>query len=565
MMGHLKGASNWLQFFSLPHRLPLFLFKTPSTMQWKSLYTLASLLAAVSAADITGCHYHGATQFCIDEDGNEGYVTPAPSQTADAPSSYTGCHLHGSETFCLNGQNEAQFVVETAQATSGSASASITSATASSSSVAAQTTAVTGCHNHGSNLFCIDGNGNEGQITPAPSGTAAPESFTGCHNHGTETFCLDEAGLEVQFVNEEDVGSHDPADVDNPEMDCHYHAGVPHCIPKGGSDTFGAQAQSCDRNEAEYKIPLRIGLLFAILATDCIGVFLPFFVHRFFNSHMDGVIVTLFKQFGTGVILSTALVHLMTHAMLMWNNSCITLKYESTATSITMAGLFIGFLIEYLMSRILNSRVEKLKSAAGAQVSSEEEGRSSEDEKVARENNGHEHTSHDHHDLDIAAKQDKTAVSLLEAGIVFHSVLIGITLVVTPDKDGAFITLFIVIIFHQAFEGVALGTRIAELQKVNIWIKILMGLIFAITTPLGMAIGTGVLQKFNGNDPSTIIALGTLDSFSAGILLWVGLIEMLSHDWLHGSLVRASWLKVAIGLFGLVAGMILMSFIGKWA
>lgn len=48
-------------------------------------------------------------------------------------------------------------------------------------------------------------------------------------------------------------------------------------------------------------------------------------------------------------------------------------------------------------------------------------------------------------------------------------------------------------------------------------VKLLMAAAFALITPLGMAIGIGVLNKFNGNDPSTIIALGTLDSFSAGI------------------------------------------------
>ena len=36
---------------------------------------------------------------------------------------------------------------------------------------------------------------------------------------------------------------------------------------------------------------------------------------------------------------------------------------------------------------------------------------------------------------------------ILEAGIIFHSILIGITLVVTDDVY--FITLFIVIVFHQ--------------------------------------------------------------------------------------------------------------------
>lgn len=80
-----------------------------------------------------------------------------------------------------------------------------------------------------------------------------------------------------------------------------------------------------------------------------------------------------------------------------------------------------------------------------------------------------------------------------------------------------------------------------------------------------MSIGAGVLHSFNGNDPSTIIALGTLDALSAGILMWVGLVEMLAHDWMHGDMAGAKAVKVLIGVASLMLGMGLMSFLGKWA
>ena len=181
--------------------------------------------------------------------------------------------------------------------------------------------------------------------------------------------------------------------------------------------------------------------------------------------------------------------------------------------------------------------------------------------------------------------------------------VIGLTLVVAGDSF--FITLFIVILFHQLFEGLALGTRIASLRSapkssdlpitettvhpksdtsgaaadsasegtveegssVSFAKKMLMALAFALITPLGMAIGIGVLKQFNGNDPSTLIALGTLDSLSAGILIWVGLVEMLAHDWLmpHGDLTNAKAGTACIAGVALVAGMALMSLLGKWA
>jgi zinc transporter 1/2/3 len=161
--------------------------------------------------------------------------------------------------------------------------------------------------------------------------------------------------------------------------------------------------------------------------------------------------------------------------------------------------------------------------------------------------------------------------------------VIGITLVVASDSF--FITLFIVILFHQMFEGIALGTCIAELPRAaaSTLQKCLMAGLFALITPIGMAIGIGVLNQFNGNDPNTIVAIGTLDALSAGILAWVGIVEMLARqvlalrtgcetytdflhrDWMHGKLLNAGLLRTVLAMFALLSGLILMSVLGKWA
>ena len=180
--------------------------------------------------------------------------------------------------------------------------------------------------------------------------------------------------------------------------------------------------------------------------------------------------------------------------------------------------------------------------------------------------------------------------------------------------DSFFITLFIVILFHQIFEGIALGTRIATIGAAGTAVasaaaaavcahppssndadktvqegetsstsslsvrphfsmkkKLLLASLFAFITPIGMAIGIGVLDQFNGNDKSTLIAIGTLDALSAGILLWVGVVEMWAGDWMTGmhghkaELADANILTVSLGGLGLVSGMVLMSVLGLWA
>ena len=134
-------------------------------------------------------------------------------------------------------------------------------------------------------------------------------------------------------------------------------------------------------------------------------------------------------------------------------------------------------------------------------------------------------------------------------------------------SDAFFITLFIVILFHQMFEGIALGTCIAELPKAaaGTFNKLIMAGIFALITPIGMAIGIGVLDHFNGSDPSTLVAIGTLDALSAGILAWVGIVEMLARDWMHGKLTNAGLTRTMCAMVALIAGLILMSVLGKWA
>lgn len=94
-----------------------------------------------------------------------------------------------------------------------------------------------------------------------------------------------------------------------------------------------------------------------------------------------------------------------------------------------------------------------------------------------------------------------------------------------------------------------------------------MGVAFALITPLGMAIGIGVLNQFNGNDATTLWVIGTLDALSAGVLIWVGLVDMWARDWVieGGDMVEAGIGRVSLGGISLVAGLVLMSFLGKWA
>lgn len=248
-----------------------------------------------------------------------------------------------------------------------------------------------------------------------------------------------------------------------------------------------------------------------------------------------------------------------------------------------MAGAFIAFLIEYGGHRLASWRRHTLSARHLSSSTPPEETAAQTPEAIK----GHSHSDSDapglaalshHYNTEPCSSvnpNDTMTVLVLEAGIIFHSILLGITLVVAGDS--VFITLFIVILFHQMFEGLALGARIAALDpssssssesSVSAWRKTknwAMPLTFAVITPIGMAIGIGVLHEFNGNNPSTIIALGTLDALSAGILIWVGLVSMWAHDWLFGELKDAPLGRTAVAGVSLVCGLVLMGVLGKWA
>jgi len=537
--------------------------KTPVAflLSWATIVAAQSVTSTVSP-QVTGCHNHDGVFMCIDSDGNEGVISPAPTITP-LPSSYTGCHAHGTNTFCMDQSDEVQFQVQTEDHDHEDQTATV-AATTTTSANTGQTTAITACHFHGATQFCINGNGVEGIVTPAPTNTqSAPAEYTGCHNHGSNMFCMN-GEEEVQFLSEDTAGgdqdedgdSHSSSSSESSEsgISCHYHAGVEHCVDANGVTV----EQTCEFVSRDRNVNLRVGLLFAILAATAFAVSLPLFLNRFANVELDGIIFTIFKQFGTGVILSTALVHLLTHSQLFFENKCLgKLSYESTATAIAMAGLFLAFLFEYTFSRLVSNRQRSLVHTHDC----ESDQQNSDKAVVNSAAEIDPHAGHTHGPL--LNPHDKLSVFLIEAGIIFHSILIGLTLSVSGDSG--LIVLFIVILFHQMFEGIALGSRISGLgNNASFWEKLIMCGCYAVTTPIGMGIGIGVLSVFNGNNKSTIIAIGTIDSLSAGILLWTGIVDMLAMDWVFGPLARAGLFKTLCAMTSLVAGMILMSFLGKW-
>ena len=101
-------------------------------------------------------------------------------------------------------------------------------------------------------------------------------------------------------------------------------------------------------------------------------------------------------------------------------------------------------------------------------------------------------------------------ISLLEGGILFHSVFVGITVSITTD---GFVILLVAILFHQMFEGVGLGSRIASVPypkgSIRPWVLVCA---FGLTAPIGQAIG---LLTRSSYDPESAFGLIIVGIFNA--------------------------------------------------
>jgi zinc transporter 1/2/3 len=180
---------------------------------------------------------------------------------------------------------------------------------------------------------------------------------------------------------------------------------------------------------------------------------------------------------------------------------------------------------------------------------------------------GDDHLGHqrDHMTDDDHFAVQMTALFILEFGVIFHSIFIGLTLAVAGHE---FNILYIVLVFHQTFEGLGLGSRLAtaEWPKKKAWMPWVLGAAYGISTPIAIAIGLGVRTTFTPGSQRTLIVNGVFDSISAGILIYTGLVELMAHEFMFNPEMRKSSIKMMLFAYlCMCLGAGLMALLGKWA
>lgn len=157
-------------------------------------------------------------------------------------------------------------------------------------------------------------------------------------------------------------------------------------------------------------------------------------------------------------------------------------------------------------------------------------------------------------------------VFVLEFGIIFHSIFVGLTLSCSGNE---FISLYIVVVFHQMFEGLGLGTRVAcvDWPRSKRWTPWLLCLGYTLSTPIAIAIGIGVRNSYPPGSRRALITNGVFDSVSAGILVYTGLVELMAHEFLFSDEFKGpgGFKKMIWAYLVMCFGAGVMALLGRWA
>lgn len=87
---------------------------------------------------------------------------------------------------------------------------------------------------------------------------------------------------------------------------------------------------------------------------------------------------------------------------------------------------------------------------------------------------------------------------------------------------------------------------------------------FSVTTPAGIALGIGLSTTYKDNSPAALMTVGLLNACSAGLLIYMALVDLLAAEFMGPKLQGSVSLQIksyAAALLG-AGGMSLMA---KWA
>lgn len=333
-----------------------------------------------------------------------------------------------------------------------------------------------------------------------------------------------------------------------------------------------ARAIAC--RDGDAAATLKLISMFVIFFTSVVGISAPVMLARLFHGKpLYDKAILIIKCFAAGVILSTSLVHVLPDAFDALSDCHVSSHHPWKDFPFSGLITLIGVLTALLVDLTATSHVDGYSHGHGHGNGNKEVsgytriGESEELKKsvVEIEVVEAEEERRRLKEEEMVKMKQKMVSQVLEIGIIFHSVIIGVTMGMSQNKC-TIKPLVVALAFHQIFEGMGLGGCIAQ-AGFRFGTTAYMCFMFSVTTPMGIVLGM-ILFSVTGYDDSSSNALileGLLGSLSSGILIYMGLVDLIALDFFHNKLMSfETWIKKT-SFLALVLGSTFMSILALWA
>ena len=363
-------------------------------------------------------------------------------------------------------------------------------------------------------------------------------------------------------------------------------------------------------NDYDGRLGARISSIFVILVVSTVVTFFPVLSVRIRWLKIPLYVYLFARYFGAGVILATAFIHLMDPAYgEIGPQTCVGSapgwSEYSWPPAIALAAILMIFLLDFGAERYVETKYgyahgdqnveavitdqqtneiyendgqERVHPRFHQHLHSGDQDDSTIRQSVRRQSVAPDLARYDDDthlaekpitDVELAAtersfRQQIAAFLILEFGVIVHSVIIGLNLGVVGAECT---TLYPVLVFHQSFEGLGIGARLSAIafpRRLN-WMPWALCAAYGLTTPISIAIGLGVRTTYPSSSFAANVVSGVLDSVSAGILIYTGLIELLARDFLFNPARTNDNKRLIFMLVCLFLGTGIMALLGKWA
>ncbi|CBZ29368.1 iron/zinc transporter protein-like protein [Leishmania mexicana MHOM/GT/2001/U1103] len=398
------------------------------------------------------------------------------------------------------------------------------------------------------------------------------------------------------------------------------------------SDVAETEHSLCNGFTGSYSLGLHVGAVFLILFVSLLGTAIPILGKCIPSLVRYPYVFSVAKSAATGVLLSVSTIHLIFEGAEAFSEDCIPAVLKSYRPLYFLLALIAVLLMQALDMQLADIAERWMKAKLKLQAEVAKAERNDDDEccglspdvdvgvtsrpaqadgpfiderKSTSSKSGvqtavplvalndcdaplvtlspehpeqrhhcDEPAAHGHQHLSVTPPRDMNSIRYvvsavcMEFGVTLHSVFVGLD--VGLKRDSELKPLLVALVFHQLFEGMAVGSRLVD-AKFSTTLDIVLVLVFSLSAPAGMAAAAIAVSvspsAMSGSGFATVVAV--LDTLCGGILLYLAFTLLLGDfvaDVKHycGDGQRRRTLKKVILFVALWVGMGLMALVGNW-